>query len=101
MIPAIIFGLRSRPFTQEHIGLLLAALCAGGTIYWTASNLLTGVFTSRQGNYKRSEAPVRYWLNTGFVAMGTVLAIWFLVHQAAVVSDSNRPLSSKSKLENK
>ncbi len=96
LIPALILAFRSRPFTQEHIGLLLAALSAGACIYWTASNLLTGVFISSQGNYKRRDAPIRYWLNTGLVAMGTALAIAYLVHQAAVVAVPDRPLAPQA-----
>lgn len=85
LIPALVLGIRCRPFTQEHIGLALAAVIAGGFIYWTSSNLLTGEFRSRQGNYRRSEAPIRYWLNTAFIAAGTVMTIWFLIHQSLVV----------------
>jgi len=85
LIPALVLGIRCRPFTHEHIGLALAAVIAGGFIHWTSSNLLTGVFRRRQGNYRRSETPVRYWLNTAFIAAGTVMTIGYLIHQSLVV----------------
>jgi hypothetical protein len=91
MIPALIVGIQCRPFTQEHIGLALGSVIAGGFIHWTSSNLLSGVFRSRQGNYRRSEAPIRYWLNTAFIAVGTVFAIWFLIHQSLVVLTARSP----------
>jgi zinc transporter ZupT len=91
LIPALALGAWCRPFTQEHIGLALAAVIAGGFIYWTSSNLLTGIFKSRQGNHRRSEAPIRYWLNTAFIAAGTIMTVWFLIHQSLVVLSAQSP----------
>ncbi|MCW1885234.1 hypothetical protein OKA04_10885 [Luteolibacter flavescens] len=85
VVPALVLGISCRPFTQEHIGLGLASLIAGGFIWWTSSNLLTGVYESRQGSFSRREAPVRYWLHTAFIAALTILMISFLVHQAMQV----------------
>ena len=85
VVPALVLGIWCRPFTQEHLGLGIAAVSAGGFIWWTSSNLLTGEFRSRQGNYRRSEAPIRYWLHTAFIAVGTIFTIWFLIHQSLVV----------------
>ena len=101
VVPAVLLGVWIRPFTQEHIGLGVAAVTAGGMTYWTCSNLLTGVFKSRQGVYERCDAPVRYWLNTGFIAIGMILAISFLIHQSLIVVAESRPYIPKPKLENK
>lgn len=90
-VPAVVLGIWCRPFTQEHLGLALAAVIAGAFIYWTASNLLSGEFRSRQGNYRRSEAPIRYWLHTAFIAVGTGFTIWFLIHQSLVVLAASSP----------
>jgi undecaprenyl pyrophosphate phosphatase UppP len=100
-VPAFILGLLFRPLTQEHIGLGVAAVSAGGFAYWTCSNLLTGTFRSRQGNYERDVEPFRYWMNTVLIALGTILTISFLVHQSLVVVAVSRSVDSEPKLENK
>lgn len=90
LIPAVVVGFWFRPFTQEHIKLLILSSCAGGTLYWTSSNLLTGVFTSRQGNYRRDEDPLRYWLLTAVVGLGALMTIWMLIHQIAEMAAVGR-----------
>ena len=85
VVPAVVLGVWCRPFSQDHIGLLLGAGIAGGFIYWTSANLLTGVYRSRQGNYRRSEKPLAYWFHTAVVAGFTGFALCALVNQARIV----------------
>ena len=70
---------------------MLAAVISGGFLYWSGSNLLTGIYRSKQGVYKRDEAPIRYWANTVIVALATVGAICFLIHQVLLVVGTNFP----------
>ena len=88
LIPALIILCGTLPFHQEHLGLLLSAICAGGFTFWTSWNLITGVFRSNQGNYFRTDAPVRYWINTSLIGLGTVLGIAYYIHQCFVVLDA-------------
>ena len=85
MVPAALIAIWNRPFTHDHLGLLLASVIAGGFIWWTSSNLFGGIFISKQGVHAWSEAPLRYWTGTIVVALFTALAIYFLIDRSMAV----------------
>ena len=86
VLPSIGIALACRPFTTEHVGLLLGSVIAGGFIYWTGSNLISGIYTSKQGVYRRDESPIRYWIHTIVIAAGTFLVLLFWIHQVRLVA---------------
>ena len=75
VIPALIYVLLFLPYTGDHFGLTLSSIISGGFIYWTLTNLTSGIYTSKQGVYKKSETPIKYWINTTIIALFTALAI--------------------------
>jgi hypothetical protein len=85
-IPALVLTVMFRPLSQHHIGLILASIVSGGFLHWTSSNLLTATYTSRQGVYQRANAPFRYWIHTVFISILTTISIYYLIHQALLVS---------------
>gem|GEM_PF-7057659 len=70
----------------EHVGLLLESIIAGGFVYWTGSNLTSGIYTSKQGVYRRDEAPFRYWIHTIVIAAATVMVLLFWIYQIRLVT---------------
>lgn len=86
VVPSSGMALIYRPLGADHIGLLLGSVIAGGFIYWTASNVFTGVYTSKQGIYRRAEAPIRYWLHTIVIAAATAVTIFYWFHQVRAVT---------------
>ena len=86
VIPSIWIAFAFRPLGSEHVGLLLGAVISGGFIYWTGSNLISGTYTSKQGNYRRDESPIRYWIHTVVIAAATSLVLLFWIHQIRVVT---------------
>lgn len=96
ILPSVWIAYASRPFGSEHVGLLLGAVIAGGFIYWTGSNLISGTYTSKQGIYRRDESPVRYWIHTIAIAAATILMLLFWIHQIRVVTgDLMEPNANK------
>ena len=96
-IPSIGIALACRPFTKEHVGLLLGSVIAGGFIYWTGSNLISGIYTSKQGVYRRDESPIRYWIHTIVIAAATFLVLLFWIHQVRLVAGrSMEPNANKT-----
>lgn len=98
ILPSIWIAFAWRPLGSEHVGLLLGAVIAGGFIHWTGSNLISGTYTSKQGNYRRDEFPIRYWIHTIVIAVAMFLVLLFWIHQIRVVtggsmeSRANKPL---------
>jgi len=86
ILPSIWISFACRPLVSEHIGLLLGAVIAGGFIYWTGSNLILGTYASKQGNYRRDECPIQYWIHTIMIAAVTFLVLLFWIHQIRVVT---------------
>ena len=85
VLPSTALVLTHLPFGDEHFGLLLISTIAGGFIWWTGNNVISGVFTSNQGIYRRDQAPLRYWLLTFIIATGTALIIFGWLHQARTI----------------
>jgi glycerol uptake facilitator-like aquaporin len=102
ILPSIWISFAFRPLVSEHIGLLLGAVIAGGFIYWTWSNLISGTYTSKQGNYRRDESPIRYWVHTIMIAAVTFLVLLFWIYQIRVVTggsiepNANKPRHATS-----
>jgi hypothetical protein len=96
ILPSVCIAFAWRPLSSDHVGLLLGAVIAGGFICWTGNNLISGTYTSKQGNYRRDESPIRYWIHTIVVAAATFLVLLFWIHQIRVVTggsmkpDANR-----------
>ncbi|HBJ83692.1 MAG TPA: hypothetical protein DDZ88_07465 [Verrucomicrobiales bacterium] len=86
VLPSIVIALVWRPLGADQIGLLLGSVIAGGFTSWTVSNFLSGVYTSKQGIYRRDEAPIRYWTHTIIIAAATVLVIFYWIHQIREVT---------------
>ncbi len=97
VLPSIGIALACRPFSTEHIGLLLGSVIAGGFIYWTGSNLISRTYTSKQGVYRRDDSPIRYWIYTIVIAAATFLVLLFWIHQVRVVAGgSMEPNANKT-----
>lgn len=97
ILPSIVIAIVWRPPGADLIGLFLGAVIAGGFISWTASNVFSGVYTSRQGIYRRDESPIRYWIHTIIIAAATALLIFYWFYQIFAVAGAQ----SKSQSANK
>jgi hypothetical protein len=99
ILPSIWMAFGWRLLGSEHVGLFLGAVIAGGFIYWTGSNHISVIYTSKQGNYRRDESPIRYWIHTIVIAAFTSLALAFWIHQIRVVTGTSmEPNANKASL---
>lgn len=86
VLPSIGIALARSPFGSKHIGLLLGSVIAGGFVYWTGCNLISGTYTSKQGAYRRKDSPIRYWMHTALIAAATCLALLYWLNQIWVIT---------------
>ena len=97
VLPSILIAIVWRPPGADLIGLLLGSVIAGGFISWTAGNVFSGVYTSKQGVYRRDESPIRYWIHTIIIAAATVLLIFYWFHQICMVAGAQSKIQSANK----
>jgi hypothetical protein len=93
-LPSIVIAIVWRPSGTDLIGLFLGAVIAGGFISWTAGNVLSAVYTSKQGIYRRDESPIRYWIHTIIIAVATALLIFYWLYQISAIAGAQSKIQS-------